>query len=58
MLRRLPLLALAAALALAASTATAEPGAQPWIVFAAHPQGGTQPSQLFRVRADGTGARA
>ena len=57
---RRPIL-IAAALAFAlvavavARTASGAPAAQRWLVFSAHPNGGTGALQLVRVRVDGTG---
>jgi Tol biopolymer transport system component len=44
-------------LAVSAAATGSPAAASRWIVFAASPENGTQPSQLFRIRADGTGLR-
>ena len=41
--------------AVAGRTAAGAPAPQRWIVFSAHPNGGTGPLQLVRVRVNGTG---
>ena len=57
--RRLILIALGLALVLVAAavgqTASGAPAPERWIVFSAHPDGGTGPLQLVRVRVNGTG---
>jgi len=57
--RRPTLIASVLALVLIAAAvghaATRAPAPQRWIVFSAHPNGGTGPLQLVRVRVDGTG---
>ena len=52
--RIVPTIAAGAALCAGASDAASPTS---WIVFAASPQHGSQPSQLFRIRATGTGLR-
>jgi Tol biopolymer transport system component len=48
-------LALVLVAAVVGRTAAGAPAPQRWIVFSAHPNGGTGPLQLVRVRVDGTG---